>query len=86
MLTLMFKDLRRDLLMIAGFIAFSVIITATIYVLPIIEQFNIRNLDAFEKFVLLILLNNGKLLNRHRIAREAGVSQTTEYFSKENNR
>jgi len=48
------------------------------YILPlIIEQFNIRSIDAFEKFARLIFLNTGKLLNKNRIAQEVGVSQPT---------
>ena len=48
------------------------------YVFPIIiEQFQIRNLDAFEKFVRLIFINSAQLLNRNRLASAVGVSQPT---------
>ncbi len=50
----------------------------TTYVFPIlIEQFQIRNLSAFEKFVRLIFIHSGKLLNKNSLAREVGVSQPT---------
>ena len=50
----------------------------TTYVFPIlIEQFQIRNLAAFEKFVRLIFIQSGKLLNKNGLARAVGVSQPT---------
>jgi len=48
------------------------------YVFPIlIEQFQIRNLAAFERFVRLVFVHSGKLLNKSALAREVGVSQPT---------
>lgn len=48
------------------------------YVFPIlIEQFQIRNLEAFEKFVRLIFIQSGRLLNKNRLASNVGVSQPT---------
>jgi len=50
----------------------------TTYVFPIlIEQFQIRNLDAFEKFVRLIFIQSSNLLNKHKLANSIGVSQPT---------
>ena len=50
----------------------------TTYVFPIlIEQFQVRNLDAFEKFTRMVFLNSGKILNKNRIAQAVGVSQPT---------
>jgi predicted AAA+ superfamily ATPase len=50
----------------------------TTYVFPIlIEQFQIRNLAAFEKFVRLIFIQSGKLLNKNGLAGAVGVSQPT---------
>ncbi|MBI5701492.1 ATP-binding protein [Candidatus Saganbacteria bacterium] len=48
------------------------------YVLPIIlEQFNIRDLEAFEKCARLFFLQSGKHLNYNNLAQEVGVSQPT---------
>ena len=48
------------------------------YVFPIlIEQFQIRNLDAFEKFVRLIFIQSSSLLNKQKLANSIGVSQPT---------
>ncbi|MFQ5709720.1 MAG: ATP-binding protein [bacterium] len=50
----------------------------TTYVFPIlIEQFQVRNLSAFEKFVRLIFIQSGELLNKNGLARAVGVSQPT---------
>ncbi len=50
----------------------------TTYVFPIlIEQFQIRNLGAFEKFVRLIFIQSGKLVNKNALAIAVGVSQPT---------
>ncbi len=50
----------------------------TTYVFPIlIEQFQIRNLAAFEKFVRLLFIQSGKLLNKNKLALAVGVSQPT---------
>lgn len=50
----------------------------TTYVFPIlIEQFQIRNLAAFEKFARLAFIQSGKLLNKSRLALAVGVSQPT---------
>lgn len=48
------------------------------YILPIlIEQFNIRAIEAFEKCTRLLFLQSGQVLNYHRIAQEVGISQPT---------
>ena len=48
------------------------------YVFPILlEQFDIRNLAAFERFVRLILIQSGKQLNKQELARAVGVSHPT---------
>ncbi|MFQ5649419.1 MAG: ATP-binding protein [bacterium] len=50
----------------------------TTYVFPIlIEQFQIRNLAAFEKFVRLMFIQSGKLVNKNALAQAVGVSQPT---------
>lgn len=50
----------------------------TTYVFPIlIEQFQIRNLGAFEKFVRLLFIQSGKLVNKNALAGAVGVSQPT---------
>jgi len=50
----------------------------TTYVFPIIlEQFQIRNLAAFEKFVRLIFINSAQILNKNSLAQAVGVSQPT---------
>lgn len=50
----------------------------TTYVFPIlIEQFQIRNLDAFEKFVRLIFIQSSHILNKNRLAMTIGISQPT---------
>jgi len=48
------------------------------YVFPIlIEQFNIRAVEAFEKCARLLFLQSSQVLNYHRLAQETGVSQPT---------
>lgn len=48
------------------------------YVFPIlIEQFNIRGLEAFEKCSRLLFARTGQTLNYHRLAQETGISQPT---------
>jgi len=48
------------------------------YVFPIlIEQFNIRTIEAFEKCARLLFLQSSRILNYHRLAQEVGVSQPT---------
>jgi len=48
------------------------------YVFPIlIEQFQIRNLDAFERFARLIFVQSSNLLNKQKLAISVGVSQPT---------
>jgi len=50
----------------------------TTYVFPIIiEQFQIRNLEAFERFIRLIFINSGQLVNKNNLAKTVGVSQPT---------
>jgi len=50
----------------------------TTYVFPIlIEQFQIRNIEAFEKFARLIFINSSRILNKNRLAGTVGVSQPT---------
>lgn len=48
------------------------------YVFPIlIEQFNIRAVEAFEKCTRLLFLQSSQVLNYHRLAQEAGISHPT---------
>lgn len=48
------------------------------YVFPIlIEQFNIRAIEAFERCSRLLFLQSSHILNYHRLAQEAGISQPT---------
>lgn len=48
------------------------------YVFPIlIEQFNVRSPEAFEKCARLLFLQSGQILNYNRLAQEVGISQPT---------
>ena len=48
------------------------------YVFPIlIEQFNLRSPEAFEKCARLLMLQTSQVLNYHRLAKEVGISQPT---------
>lgn len=48
------------------------------YVFPIlIEQFNIREMAAFEKCARLLFLQSSQILNYHRLSQEVGISSPT---------
>lgn len=48
------------------------------YVLPILlEQFNLRNIESFEKCARLLFIQSGQFLNYSLLAQETGISQPT---------